>query len=129
MKIFLNAGSLAMLESNEPFILPEKIELEFVSRVYKLGTLHISAKNGDTKEAFTLRQAPYNIALKDTVKAGKIELEIAYLVSGDVVKTWRVPDIIIKDVNHTFEAIPEIEELKTEIAKLKQGFADILKLI
>lgn len=128
-QITLNAGSMARLEKNEPFVLPDTLEIEFNSTVYRLNTLAITAKNGDATEKFKLTQKPYKIELKDVLKAGRVELEISSLVLGEVVKSWRVPDIIIKEVEHTFEAIPEIEELKNEINTLKKAIADILKLI
>jgi hypothetical protein len=129
MKITLNAGSCAMLDAFEPIILPNEVEIEFNSSHYKLNTLAITAKNGDIKERFVLDKAPYKIALKEVVKAGRIELEISNVIAGEVVKSWRVPDIILKEINHQFEVIPEIEELKTEIAKVKQGIAEIFNMI
>lgn len=129
MKITLNAGSCAMLDAFEPIILPSEVEIEFNSSHYKLNTLAITAKNGDIKERFALDKAPYKIALKEVVKAGRIELEISNVIAGEVVKSWRVPDIILKEINHQFEVIPEIEELKTELAKVKQGIAEIFNMI
>lgn len=129
MKITLNAGSCAMLDAFEPIILPNEVEIEFNSSHYKLNTLAITAKNGDIKERFVLDKAPYKIALKEAVKAGRIELEISNVIAGEVVKSWRVPDIILKEVEHNFAVIPEIEEIKIELAKIKQGMAEILKLI
>lgn len=129
MKITLNAGSCAMLDAYEPIILPSEVEIEFNSSHYKLNTLAITAKNGDIKERFVLDKSPYKIALKEVAKAGRIELEISNVIAGEVVKSWRVPDIILKEINHQFEVIPEIEELKTEIAKVKQGIAEIFNMI
>lgn len=129
MKITLNAGSCAMLDAYEPIILPNEVEIEFNSSHYKLNTLAITAKNGDIKEKFVLDKAPYKIALNKVVRAGRIELEISNVIAGEVVKSWRVPDIILKEINHQFEVIPEIEELKTELAKVKQGIAEIFNMI
>lgn len=128
MKITLNAGSLAMLDSNEPFVLPDTLDIEIVSPVYRLESVSISARNNGETKKYTLKQKPFNLSLKD-LKAGRLELEISALVNGEPVKSWRVPDIILKEVNHTFEAVPEIEALKREITTLKQGMAEILKLI
>jgi hypothetical protein len=129
MKITLNAGSCAMLDAFEPIILPNEVEIEFNSSHYKLNTLAITAKNGDIKERFVLDKAPYKIALKEVLRAGRVELEISNVIAGEIVKTWRVPDIILKEINHQFEVIPEIEELKTELAKVKQGIAEIFNMI
>lgn len=129
MKITLNAGSCAMLDAFEPIILPNEVEIEFNSSHYKLNTLAITAKNGDIKEKFVLDKAPYKIALKEVLRAGRVELEISNVIAGEIVKSWRVPDIILKEINHQFEVIPEIEELKTELAKVKQGIAEIFNMI
>jgi hypothetical protein len=129
MQITLNTGSLAMMDLKEPFVLPDALDFEIVSPVYRLNTLVLTARNGDVVEQIKLDKKPFKNELKKTLFAGKIEIEISLLVKGDIVKTWRLPDIIIKETKYTFEAIPEIEELKNEISKLKQGFAEILKLI
>lgn len=129
MQITLNMGTVAMTDTNEPFVLPDVLNIEIVSPVYRLDTIVLTAKNGDVKEQFKIKEKPFAIALKDTVKAGKIDLEISNVIQGEVVKSWRVPSIIIKEIEHRFEAIPEIEELKREIALVKQGIAEIMKLI
>ncbi len=128
MKITLNTGSLAMLDSNEPFVWPDTLDIEIVSPVYRLESVAISTKNNGEAKKYTLKQKPFNLSLKD-LKAGRLELEISALVNGEPVKSWRVPDIILKEVNHTFEAIPEIEALKKEIGTLKQAITELLKLI
>lgn len=129
MQITLNAGSLATTDFKEPIVLPDTLDINIISPVYVLDTLVLTAKNGAIIEQVKLNEKPYKTSLKKVLRAGKIEIEISLLVKGDIVKTWRVPDIIIKETKYTFEAIPEIEELKNEISKLKQGFAEILKLI
>jgi hypothetical protein len=129
MQIMLNTGSTATLDIKEPIILPNAVEIEFKSNYYKLNTLAVTAKNGDIQERHVLDKAPYKIALKDVVRVGRIELEISNVISGEIVKSWRVPDIILKEINHQFEVIPEIEELKSEISKIKQALTEILKLI
>lgn len=129
MQITLNTGSLAMMDLKEPFVLPDALDFEIVSPVYRLNTLILTARNGDVVEQIKLDKKPFKNELKKTLFAGKIEIEISSIVSGEAVKSWRVPDIIVKEINHTFQVIPEIEELKNEINKLKQGFSEILKLI
>lgn len=128
MKITLNTGSLAMFDSNEPFVLPDTLDIEIISPIYRLESVAISVRNNGETKKYTLKQKPFNLNLKD-LKAGRLELEISALVNGEPVKSWRVPDIILKEVNHTFEAIPEIEAIKRELTTLKQGIAEILKLI
>lgn len=129
MQITLNTGSLATADLKEPLVLPDTLDFEIVSPVYRLNTLVLTARNGDVVEQIKLDKKPFKNELKKTLFAGKIEIEISSIVSGEAVKSWRVPDIIVKEINYTFQVIPEIEELKNEISKLKQGFAEILKLI
>lgn len=129
MKITLNTGSLATTDLKEPFVLPDTFEIEIVSPIYKLDTLVLSARNGQAREQVKLSQKPFKTVLKDTIRGGRLELEISNVVAGEITKTWRIPDVILKEVEHTFEAIPEIEELKREISTIKKGMAEILKLI
>lgn len=129
MQITLNTGNTAMLDSYEPIVLPTALDIEFKSSVYRFDTLVVTARNGDTVEKHLCKQKPYKISLSDVIKAGRVELEISNVISGEAVKTWRVPDIILKEIEHNFAVIPEIEEIKIELAKIKQGMAEILKLI
>ena len=124
-KIILDLCSTARLDNNEPFVLPEKLEFEIISNTYKLDTLYITAKNGNKTAKKKLKDVNF-IDLTELAFAGKLELEISNLIGGQVAKSWRLPDLIIK---HNFQVIPEIEALKTEfnekLSKFEKAIAQL----
>ena len=112
-KIRLDLCNTARLDNDETFVLPEKLEFEITSNTYKLNTLVITARNGDKK---IKRKCTDNktVDLSELAFAGRIELEISNVICGNVVKSWRVPDLLVKEIEHNFQVIPEIEALKSE---------------
>lgn len=124
----LDLCNTVMLDSSEPIVLPDGLEFEIKSNSYKLGTLVVTAKNGNKVKKIKLTDK-YTFDLKELEISGKISLEISSVISGRVVKTWRVPDLILVEVEHVFMAIPEIEALKmqfnAEIGTLKTAIKEL----
>ena len=110
---------------NEPVILPDTLTVRISSGCYQIDTLLISVKNGEKTGKFKLHKDDKLIDLKEFLFAGKIEMTVAMLVAGEPVKKWSVEPIIIKDAGIETEAVPEIEELKAELAKTKKALAEL----
>lgn len=118
----------------EAVTIPEEVYLRFVSPVYSLGTLAVTAKNGNRKKDFKTRGEPIDIT-ELCRKAGTVDIEVSLLVRETPVKTWRIEPLILREINHAFEAIPEIEEMRRaidsmrgELATLKKAFAELVAL-
>ena len=129
--ITLNGSACALCDLQEPILLPETIEVTFASDVYKLSNLVllVTAKNGNLKKQYKASDKNnYTIDLTELLHIGAIDLEISACVKSEPVKTWRVPSIFVKEINHQFALIPEIEELKAQL-KLQAKAINELKLI
>lgn len=130
--ITLNGSSCALSNLQEPILLPETLEVEFISQVYKMANLVllITAKNGDMKKQYKASDKNnYTIDLTELLTIGAIELEISACVKGQAVKNWRVPSFFVKEIEHKFELIPEIEELKKALNLQAKSIQEIMKII
>ena len=110
---------------DEPVILPDTLTVRISSGCYHIDTLIISVKNGEKTGKFKVHKDDKLIDLKEFLFAGKIEMTGAMIVAGEPVKKWSVEPIIIKDTGINAEAVPEIEELKAELAKTKKALAEL----
>lgn len=130
--ITLNGSGCALCDINEPILLPENVELNFNSNVYKLSNLVllITAKNGDVKKQYKASDKNnYTIDITELAFVGAIDIEISACVKGQAVKNWRVPSLFIKEIDHKFELIPEIEELKKALNLQANAIKEIMNII
>ena len=126
MQATLNLTQQRVLRAlDEPVILPDTLTVRISSGYYQIDTLLISVKNGEKSGKFKVHKDDKLIDLKEFLFAGKIEMTVAMLVAGEPVKKWSVEPIIIKDTGINAEAIPEIEELKAELARTKKALAEL----
>ena len=120
LTISLNGNTQALVDLQEPIILPEKeLILSFSSDIYNLTTLHVGAKNGE-QGMFAKLNPDAEFDITPLLIPGVIEIDISMLKKGEVVKSWRVPDIFIKDINHSFEVTPEIAEIRGAIKEITE---------
>ena len=118
----LNGNLQANIDLKEPVILPEN-ELKIIcnSDIYNISTLLLYAKNGE-KEIKVKFKPSREVDLSELLFPGIIEIEISMLVKSEVVKTWRVQDIIVKDIHPQYEIIPEIAEIKEAMKEVYEVF-------
>ena len=125
----LNNNTLGLVDLTEPLLLPEKeLKIGFKSNVYSLTTLLASAKNGEQG----IKQKIIGSTLFDLTSLlfpGTIEMEVSLMSKGEPVKTWRLADIVIKDVNPTYKVIPELSILQEQIDNLKGAIAELTGLL
>jgi hypothetical protein len=121
--IKLTQATTAISNTIETIILPEDCLVFNISTdVYDIKTLVVSAKNGKKEKQFKIIDFK-PLDLTEFLIGGVLQLEISAILKGHVIKTWRVPDITIKEVEHFFMVIPEIERLKMEYdAKFKEVY-------
>ena len=120
INISLNGNTQALIDFNEPVVLPEsELKLNFNSSIYNLSTLHISARNGEQGKNVKINPGT-ECDISDLLFPGVIEIEISMLRKGEAVKTWRVQDIHVKEIEHRFEIIPEIAEIREALKEIKE---------
>ena len=125
----LNANTQATVDITEAIILPEnELKIACSTDIYTIYTLFVSARNGE-KEIKQKIKKPFVADLSSLLMPGRIEIEISSINNGEIVKSWRVADILVKDVNHTYNIIPEIAELHEEINGIKSTVKELYELI
>lgn len=130
--ITLNGSACALCDLQEPVLLPETLKVEFASNVYKLSNLVllVTAKNGNIKKQYKVSDKnDYTIDLTELLHIGTIDLEISACVKSEPVKNWRVPSIFVKEINHQFALIPEIEQLKAQLKLQATAIKEIKSII
>jgi hypothetical protein len=117
IKLALSHGRLS---DREPFIVAdnETLSLTFESD-YKLSELLISLINGETVKQYKSSGNSFTVP-SDLCKAGTLEIVVKLMKSGEVVKTWNVAPIIVKEINEGFEAYDVIYALEERIIALEE---------
>ena len=124
MKVKLNNAHIVRLGISEPFIVPENLVLEFES-VYSLDKLCVEVRQNDKKEKFITYKKVVDIS-DFTKQAGNIEIFVSLICNGEVVKSWELEPIVVKEVDGDFKILDFYENLLNEhIFPLKENFDNI----
>lgn len=119
LNINLSGNTLCGIDCPEILLPEQEMKLKFNSEVYCINLLHISARNGDKVVEVKLKR-PFEIDLSELLFPGTIECDISMVCGTEVVKTWRLQDLYIKDINHRYEVVPELEILKGAIKEISE---------
>jgi hypothetical protein len=126
IELKLTQATTVVSKSIETIILPEdNLIFNISTDVYDIKTLVVSARNGKKEKQFKVIDFK-PLDLTEFLIGGVLQLEISAILKGHVIKTWRVPDITIKEVEHFFMVIPEIERLKMEY---NEKFKEVYKAL
>lgn len=130
--VTLNGSTCALCDLKEPILMPDTLEVTFTSNVYKMANLVliVTAKNGDAKRQYKASaKNDYTIDLTELLTLGAIDIEVSACIKGEAVKNWRVPSIFVKEIEHKFELIPEVEELRNALKLQAKAIKEITEII
>lgn len=129
INVDLTQTTLAMADITEPIVLPEdELILNFSSNIYNVKSLIVTVKNSEKKQQYKLKNCePLDISA--FLFGGILQIEISAILKGHVIKTWRIPDIFIKEVEHKFGLIPEIAEINRKFDELYKALKEIKNII
>jgi hypothetical protein len=136
MKKILTLTASTYVRSGESLLLPDKLEIAFESPTYRLGTLLLNVENDEQSKQYKLSDnSPVDITAF-AQKAGEVRISVALVIRGETVKKWSVEPIIVREVEQTYELVPEIEQMKREnaemqaqLAEMRKAFAEIVTLV
>ena len=135
INIKLGGNSLAKWDFENPIIVPENLFLAFTTKVYKIENLHlmVTVKNKTTGRVEQFKADSSNnhtVDITTMVEMGELEVEISSYVTmcGERTKTWRIPNIVCKQIDADFEVIPELHEIRGAITEVK-GILELNNLI
>lgn len=129
MVINLSLQSSKFIRHNDIIVIPEeKVELEFITSCYSIGEILVSVRNGSAEKQFKLRDKPIDITDLCTVP-GQVDITAQLLVRDNVAKVWQIEPLCVKEISGGYEVIPEIENLKAQLATANQAIAELAKLV
>lgn len=104
-----------------PFIIADnslelKVELPNVN-----GEFFLIAKNNDKTIKMSLSK--YEPAKIEGLTAGELKAEVKHYLKGVLIKVYAIEPLVLKEVDGSISAMPEIAELKTQLADLSISFA------
>lgn len=117
--INLSGNSLCGIDMSTIVLPEEKLTFSFSSSIYCINTLHVSARNGE-REIVKKLVKPFDIDLSELLFPGIIECEVSLLCGSEVVKTWMVQDLLVKEVLHKYEVVPEIEAIRGAVKEISE---------
>ena len=130
IKIKLNANNLAQCSLKKAIVIPCGVELVFDSIMYNLDCMELvvtirNAMQNEIKQ-YSVKNDEHKVDISDSIKEGELEVEISAHVNGEVTKTWRIPNIIVKQIKCKFELIPELESIKSELRDTKKAIRELV---
>ena len=97
-------------------VLPDTLSVDFKSE-YALPELIIHARNGEKTDKEKTRNAVYTVPAELMIP-GTLEMDVALISRGEIVKRWAVEPLVIKDIDGDFTAFAAIEEMQEQIREL-----------
>lgn len=121
----LNASSF--VRHFDTITLPEDIVvIRFKSNTYMLDELLVTVEGGGIVKQYKTKSLEVDIT-EHCKQAGAVKITASIIVSGEAVKTWSIEPIRIKEVRGQYEALPELEALRTEVDTIKMALAELVK--
>lgn len=108
-----------------PFIIADniielKIELPNINGEFYL----IAQNNGKTVKKPLSKYEPIKI---EELTAGELKAEVKHYLKGILIKTYKIEPLLLKEVDGSISAIPEIKELKNQIKTLSESYESLKK--
>ena len=116
--IILKNSGIGRYDDVSPFIIADNaLELKVELPNYN-GEYYLVAKNNG---ATFKRTIPHDGNIKlDGLTAGGFNAEVKHYLKGELIKVYKVEPLLLKEVDGTLSAMPEIEQLKGEISALNK---------
>lgn len=123
MKIInLYTNGLGRYNDVSPFIIADNaLTLKIIFPNYNGEFYLIANNNGE----ITKKLIPVNgIVALDDLHAGILNAEVKHYIQGELIKSYRIEPLLLKEVDGTISALPEIEALKQRLASLEEVVAE-----
>lgn len=125
MKVYLDQGSFAKLETKETHVLidNESLDLEFEGQ-YEMKNGIVRLKNGSIIETMKFQNSL--TVPKTLLFSGYLTGVVEQYIDGILAKTWQIPPIMMRqETPGEIVAYDEILEIKKEIEKMKDKIFQI----
>lgn len=113
----LRPNGLGRYDDVSPFIIGDKgIELKIGLPNFNGEFYLIAENNGKTFKMLLPRDS---VIVLDGLMAGELNAEVKHYLKGELIKTYKVEPLLLKEVDGMLSAVPEIIALKTGINNFK----------
>ncbi len=102
-----------------PFIVTDnKLEISVELPAYNGEFYFAYANNSVGKQCWLDRQKTVTL---ENLTAGELNAEVKHYLKGELIKVYKVEPLLLKEADGSLSALPEMEEMRLEIASLKQA--------
>lgn len=121
-QIKLKPSGVGRYDNVSPFIITDnKLELQVELPNFNGEFYFVYELNGKTEK----RLLPHNgQLLLENLEAGELKAAVKHYLKGELIKTYTVEPLLLKEVDGTLSALPEIEELNRHICAVECDFAE-----
>lgn len=118
--IQLKPNGVGRYDNVSPFIVTDnRLELQIALPNFNGEFYLIYEINGQTYKRLLPRSG--QLILED-LTAGEMYAEVQHCLKGGEIKTYKVEPLLLKEVDGTLSALPEIEELRRSIGAVERAF-------
>lgn len=120
--INLKPNGVGRYDDVSPFMIADKgLELKIDLPNFN-GEFYLVAENNG--KAFKMLLSRNGVIALNELTAGELNAEIKHYLKGELIKTYKIEPLLLKEVDGTLSATPEIAELMAEISALDKSFKE-----
>lgn len=120
--IKFNQNGTGRYDDVSPFIITDKSLKLKIALPEQSGEYYLVTENNGNKEQ---RLLGGDVTVIDNLTAGEFNAAVEHYFKGELIKTYRIEPLILKEVNGEISAEPEIIALKSEIAEMKTALSEL----
>ena len=121
--IELDRNGIGRLANNEPFLLPDGLELIFRASGYDLSNAFVSLRNGSVKDVYRLA-SPFKVDEK-FLFGGNLNIGVKLYSGGVCVKNWAILPIKLVESDFDIEAFDYLGDLEARVEMFEKDYVPI----
>lgn len=102
----------------------ENLQIKISSNTYPNLSYYFKAKNGSIFHQIKFVDKVITID-RSRLSYGVLSGKIVAMSNGDVVKEFRIEDLILREIDKKIEIIPELESIKADFERIKNENAEL----
>ncbi len=120
--IQLKPNGVGRYDDVSPFIVTDsRLDLQIALPNFNGEFYLVYELNGKTGKRLLPRSGQI---ILDNLTAGELNAEVKHYLKGELIKTYKVEPLLLKETDGTLSAIPEIETLNRQIQAVKREFEE-----
>ena len=120
--IILKPSGVGRYDDVSPFIITDnRLELK-VELPYFNGEFYLVAENNG--KTFKMLLPRHGVISLNELTAGELNAEVKHYLKGELIKVYKIEPLLLKEVDGTLSAMPEIAALKAELSECDKSFRE-----